>query len=129
MVYRKGTLLIPTGPVHHLHIVMNDPVFSPEYGDQRVLIVNISSIYPDRYHDPACVLDGGCHPFVVRPSYVYYRQALVSSVPLLGERIEMGEIRAHHAVNDDVYGLVRQGFDLSPHVAPKIKRFMRHHGI
>ena len=55
-VFRKGTLLIPTGGTKHLHIVMNDPAYSPEFGDERVLIVNISTIKPDVPYDKTCEL-------------------------------------------------------------------------
>lgn len=129
MVYRKGTLLIPTGPANHLHIVMNDPVFSPEHGDDRVLIVNISSIYPDRKFDDTCLLEAQCHPFISRPSYIYYRHALISAVPRLANEIEAGNILARQAVNDAVFSKVRLGFDISKHVTPAIKRFIKHHGI
>lgn len=129
MVYRKGTLLIPTGPVHHLHIVMNDPVFSPEHGDERSLIVNISSADPGVKLDDACLLDAGCHPFIIRQSYVYYRHALISAAPRLAQEIDAGNILARPAVNDDVFVMVRRGFDTSRFVAPKIKRFLKQHGI
>ena len=125
MIYRKGTLLIPTGPVRHLHIVMNDPVFSPEHNDERVLVVNISSVIEGRFYDSTCVLQAGCHPFVLHPSYVYYKEAVVSSVPLISQRMEMGEISAEQCIDEDLYGLVRAGFDVSRFVTPNIKRFIK----
>lgn len=129
MVYKKGTLLIPTGPSHHLHIVMNDPVFSPEHGDERALIVNISTVYPDRHYDDACLLNAGCHPFITRQSYVYYKCAVISEAPRLTAAIEAGNIVAKPAVNDEVFNLVRLGFDNSRFVLPKIRRFLKYHQI
>ncbi len=118
-----------SGPVHHLHIVMNDPVFSPEHGDERVLMVNISSVNPDRRYDIACILDPGCHPFIDRQSYVYYKEAAVFAVPKLVSHIEMGRIIARPAINDEVFNLVRGAFDTYLHVKPKIMRFLKNHGI
>lgn len=128
-VFRKGTLLIPTGPVKHLHIIMNDPVYTPEFGDERVLVVNISTIRPDCMYDDSCVLTPGCHPFVRNPSYVYYREAVVSLAPRIIEKIEMGEIDPHQPVDEDLYLQVLEGFSVSPHVKPKIKRFLKQHVV
>lgn len=127
LVFRKGTLLIPTGPVKHLHIVMNDPVFSPEYGDMRVLIVNISSIKPDTPYDNACTLSAGIHPFIRQPSYVYYKEAVVSLVPRIEEKIGLGEYDIKQPVDEPLYDQVLAGFATSRHAPPKIKRFIKAH--
>lgn len=128
-VFRKGTLLIPTGPVKHLHVVMNDPVYSPEHRDERVLVVNISSIKDDCTYDDSCVLKPGCHPFVKQPSYVYYRDAAALVVPRIIEKVELGEFDLHHPVDQDLYLRVLNGFNTSKHVKPKIKRFLKQHVI
>lgn len=44
------------------------------------LMVNITTIYPDFAHDPACVLKGGCLPFVPHDSYIFYHQASVKTL-------------------------------------------------
>ena len=55
--YRKGTVLAPTGPCNHLHVICNDPVYYPVNDCYCVLVVNISSIKDGVPHDPSCVLD------------------------------------------------------------------------
>lgn|SRR5690554_2074173 len=128
-LFRRGTLLILTGPVDHLHIVMNDPVYWPERGAEMVLIVNISSIKEGIYHDPSCVLQPGCHPFVRVPSWTRYKDALISDAGRLGEKVDEGECRPMDPVSWGVYEAVRAGFDVSRHVTGSIKRFLRQNDI
>ncbi|RMP24919.1 hypothetical protein ALQ25_101756 [Pseudomonas coronafaciens pv. atropurpurea] len=127
--FRKGTLLILTGPVPHFHIVMNDPVFSGEHGKNCVLVVNISSVKPNIYHDPTCVLDVGCHDFVKRPSWVVYEGATVMDVARIDSQILTRDISTDDPVTEAVFAQVRMGFDGSPQVKPKIRRFLRIHEI
>lgn len=127
--FRKGTLLILTGPVKHFHIVMNDPVFSHEHGKDTVLVVNITTLHPNVYHDPSCVLLAGCHPFVRHPSWVVYGEATVMSTLRIDEQVALNEIQTHVPASATVFTQVRAGFDCSPHLLPKIKRYLKTHGI
>lgn len=128
-LFQQGTLFILTGPVHHLHVVMNDPVFCNEIGDMSVLVVNISSVQNGAFHDPACILQPGCHPFITRASWVVYRGATVLKVPRLEAKIASGDVRPDNPVTKLVYDQVRLGFDSSDLVAAKIERYLRRHGI
>ncbi|WP_208101589.1 hypothetical protein [Pseudomonas koreensis] len=94
-----------------------------------VLVVNISSIKPSAFFDPACVLQSGCHPFVTQDSWVVYRGATVLKVPRLEAKIAAGDVRPDHPVTQQVYNQVRLGFDASDLVAAKISRYLRRHGI
>lgn len=73
-----STLLIPSGPKHHLFIVLTKPC---RLG--RVSMVNITSVIPGTTYDQTCVLQPGEHNFIRRLSYVYYRKARVESVATL----------------------------------------------
>jgi hypothetical protein len=66
----RGTLLIPSGPGHHLFVVMTKKCSSGCH-----LILNITSIKAGKFHDPACVFAGGEHPLITQPCYVYYKMA------------------------------------------------------
>lgn len=57
---------------NHLRIVISDP--DPEY---NVLVVGVSSQKEGIFHDPACELNKGDHPFIKKPSYISYRHAQV----------------------------------------------------
>lgn len=128
-VFQQGTLFIITGPVPHLHVVMNDPVHCGEIHEMSVLVVNFSSVQQGAFHDPACVLEPGCHPFINRKSWVVYRGATVLKVPRLETQIIAGEVRPDAPVSRIVYDQVRAGFDLSDLVSPRISRYLRKHGI
>lgn len=128
-VFRQGTLLILSGPVNHLHVVMNDPIFSHEHGYDGVLTVNITSLKQGLYHDPACVLAPGCHRFVNRDSWVVYEHAVVMDAARLDGKVDSGEVTPHDLMAVEIFNQVRAGFDVSRHVKQKIKRFLRNHGI
>jgi hypothetical protein len=129
IAFKKGTLLILTGPVPHFHIVMNDPVFSGEHGKDTVLVVNISSVKPHTYHDPSCVLHPGCHAFVRHPSWVVYEGATVMDTARIDEKVASLDITTHEPASDDLFEQVRLGFDCSPHLKPKIRRYLKIHNI
>ncbi|WP_341707748.1 hypothetical protein [Halopseudomonas sp.] len=108
---------------------MNDPVHCPILGAPAVLLVNVSTVRPPQYYDPACVLQPGCHPFVINSSWVVYKEAVVSNVARLDGGLVSGVIHAHDPVSQAVYSQVRSGFDVSIHVTVKIKRFIKSHNI
>ena len=128
-ILRKGTLLILSGPANHLHIVMNDPIYSHEHGYEGVLAVNISSVKAGIYHDTSCILTTACHPFVRWDSGVVYKEAAVFDASRLDLKVDAGEIVTHAAVSDDVYERVRGGFDISRHLPRKISRFLRQNSL
>lgn len=128
-IFQRGTLFILTGPVEHLHVVMNDPVHCGEINAMSVLVVNFSSVQQGAFHDSACVLQPGCHPFITRESWVVYKGATVLKVPRLEAQIIAGDVRPDNPVSQLVYDKVRAGFDVSDLVTPKISRYLRIHGF
>ena len=54
----------------HLHVVITNKCV-----DNSFLFVSITTIYPDKSHDSACVFSGGEHDFIEHPSYVDYSKA------------------------------------------------------
>ena len=121
---RKATLFIPTGPVDHLHVVMNDAAFWPEAGYESVLVVNFCSIKAGVPHDATCELDKGAHRFITHPTFVDYRHAGVLNATKLLTGIANGELRASDPIGDALYERILQGFGTSPAVTPKLKRFI-----
>lgn len=67
---KMESLLVPSGPQDklHLHVILTD-----RCADGQHLLAPISSINPQKAHDPACILGAGEHPFLDHPSYVLYR--------------------------------------------------------
>lgn len=128
-VFQRGTLFILTGRCEHLHVVMNDPVHCGELNDMSVLVVNFSTVQQGSYHDPACIVQAGCHPFITHQSYVHYRFATLLRVPRLEAKIQIGEVRQGATLNSLIYDQVRAGFEVSDMVLPKISRYLRRHEI
>lgn len=121
---RKGTLLIPTGPCHHLHVICNDPVFYPVLTKECFLAVNFSSIEPCIDCDTTCILHPGDHPFIKQESYVYYRKADIFGATTTSRLIVEGEIVAHTPCSDAVFEKILAGFLRSREVRPKIKTYL-----
>ncbi|HBK35811.1 MAG TPA: hypothetical protein DDZ35_02630 [Halomonas sp.] len=125
--FRKGTLLILSGPVNHLHIVMNDPVYYPERGYHGVLLVNISTVRDGRKFDSTCLFHPGEHPFVIQQSYVVYSEAVVKNAEDISQFVNMGEFTPRAPISDHLYERTLAGFHSSPRVTPKIKRFIKNY--
>lgn len=121
--FRKASLLIPTGPCHHLHIICNDPVFYPAKVKDCVLAVNISSISTGIEYDASCVLTQGEHPFIKSPSYVYYRKADIFGANSISLNIANGSFTLHESFDDLIFEKILSGFAISNEVRPKIKKF------
>lgn len=104
-----ATLLIPSGPAgSHLFVVLCDPVVFPGYGSRAcVVLVNLSSVRPGIHHDPTCVLQPGCHPFVETESYVRYRDARIYGIVELIERVGQGLFVPHQPMAEAVYASIR----------------------
>ncbi|WP_202986249.1 hypothetical protein [Vibrio cholerae] len=119
----KGTILIPTGPVKHLHFVCCDPVFYPSYAKDSVLVVNISTVRMGLEHDETCILNVGDHPFVVQPSYVYYAEAQIAGCDTISRNVAAGTFNVHQPCSDETFRRILGGFSVSDYVTPKILKF------
>jgi hypothetical protein len=124
---RKGTVLIPTGRVKHLHFICNDPVFHAGLGRDCVLVVNISSVDEDEPYDQTCTLDVGDHPFVKHKSYVYYKEAEILVADNVTRSVAEGNFAVHEVCSDETFRRVIDGFDVSDEVRIKIHRFYEKH--
>lgn len=127
--YRKGTVLAPSGPVDHLHIICSDPIYSAEHGCDVVLVVNISSVPTAGPYDNSCVLRPGDHPFVRHQSYLVYSRAVLWRCPAITDKVGSGEYRTHEDLSESVMLRVIEGFNSSLHTAFKIVRFVQRHAL
>lgn len=121
--YRKGTVLAPSGPTNHLHVICNDPVYYPINDCYCILVVNISSVKPSVPHDPSCILQVGDHDFIKHPSYVVYAEAVIWRVDTVAKRHKEGEIVPHKDMSEATFARILSGFDVSEQVSPKNLRF------
>ncbi len=123
--YRKGTVLIPSGPSNHLHIICCDPVFYPRTASECVLVVNVSSIKQGIDYDRTCELRVGDHPFIVKPSYIYYRKADVFGSDNISRCVADGTFTVHQDCSSSTFERILAGFEVSEEVRPKVLKFYR----
>ncbi|PTP23814.1 hypothetical protein CWO07_22730 [Vibrio splendidus] len=124
---RKGTVLIPTGPVKHLHFICNDPVYHAGLDRECVLVVNITTADDDEDYDKTCILDVGDHPFVKHKSYVFYKESEILVADNITRNVAEGNFAVHDPCSDIAFKRVVDGFDISDEVRIKIHRFYEKH--
>lgn len=121
--HEGATLLMPSGNQgNHLFVLLNNPKTFPNYGPNPcVVLVNLSTIYPETPHDATCVLQAGCHRFVKRDSYVRYRSARIESAAQLSARVRQGLFSPHDPVSGELLDLIRNGLRASPFTKREFK--------
>lgn len=125
--FRRATLLVPSGPQQnqnqkHLFILLTDPVPTAA-GSKDVLLVGISSVRPGLFHDPACLLYPGDHPFLDRQSYVNYPRARIEDAQKLINGVKNGVFTPRDALAGEIFARVCHGLTESRHTSPKILEF------
>jgi hypothetical protein len=125
--YKKGTILVPSGGTNHLHIMCNDPIFDARFGEESVLVVNITFVKGKVVYDKSCILDKGDHPSIHHPSYVYYKESAVYQASSILSAVDSGEYIPKQDLLDDTFNRVLLGFEVTDETAYKITRFYERH--
>jgi hypothetical protein len=81
--YEMAGLLMPYNDAPHLFAVMNDPC-----PDGQCLVLMVTTLKAGRYHDPACLLNVGDHPFIRHPSWIAYRIAETPRAAHVGNMVD-----------------------------------------
>jgi hypothetical protein len=120
--YKKGTLLIPSGPSHdadrmHLHVICTDPDT-----DGKQLIVSICTKTNAPY-DSTCVLQKHEHTFLRHESYVLYRKANITDHAALINGVNANLFVPKDDVNGQVFLRITKGICASPQTSRKIKLY------
>lgn len=124
LVTRRATVLVPSGTedqpdLKHLFILLNDPV-----SDQRlVLMVSISTIRLNRFHDTCCLLGPGDHPFIRKDSFVLYSKARIESVRTLEEGVRRQLLVPKEPMDGAIFARICEGVLNSRHTPREIKLF------
>jgi hypothetical protein len=126
---KRATLLIPSGPEHdsdrnHLFILLTDGAGEP----CQSALVSISSVYQGKFCDKTCLLHPGDHPFVRRPSFVHYREAILLEIEKLVRGVNDGKLIPRDPLGTDVFARVCQGVMESRYTPHKVKMFYRQYG-
>lgn len=115
-----GTLLMPTGIEKHFFVIATAPC--PE---NRVALVNISTVHAMKHHDSTCVLDVGDHEFIKRKSYVYYARARIEPAGGLIRGVRAGTFIPRQSVSAATLERICDGFLESDEVPQIIARYVR----
>ena len=119
-----GTLLIPSGPADHLFVIVIKSSDFDGYAQSQCISVNISSIKDGMYHDEACVLKAGCHPFINHDSYVLYSHARIDSENHLINQVNSGRMVPKESVSGELLEKIIQGLKDSTHTKRYIKELL-----
>jgi hypothetical protein len=112
-------ILVPSGPNNgqqHLFIILNNPAVFKGYGSMdHCVFVGISSIRASVPYDATYVLAPGDHPFVQRPSYIYYKGVRIEPAQQIDRLIAQKYFTLHATpfTQTQVFA-VRAGFKTSP---------------
>jgi hypothetical protein len=116
----KKSLLIPSGSEMHLYVTI-----TAKCNNNQHLLIPISSIKPNRYFDPTCVITSGEHRFINRQSYVEYRFADVKHEQHITTCADRMYYVPHDNVSDVLFSKMISGIDLSPHIKNYVKEYFR----
>jgi hypothetical protein len=97
------TFLVSLAADEHLWMIISEPAADPE----RVLVVNFSTWKP--YHDQACVLNPGDHPFLTRRTCVNYPEARVASDAILEKLLAAKQIFPRQPLPAALLQQIREG--------------------
>ena len=111
---KKGTLLKLSGNKEHLFVILTE-----ECSEKYHLLVNFSSIHDNVYHDDACVVNSGEHPFIKHPSYIEYRLAETVKASHLAKC----NFTQKEPVSDELFKRICDGLILSRHASKRIKKY------
>lgn len=124
---RKGTLLIPSGPISapakkHLFVVLNDP-----YGeDELVLLASFSTYKTEIFCDDTCVIEGHGkeHPFLVVQSFVRYQKLRIEPAAKLVAGVSAKLMTPSFPLSEALFERVCAGVHASPYSALKFQKFL-----
>ena len=119
-----GTFLVPSGPGKHLYIIMNAAC-----ADGMHIMYSVSSIKDGQAYDDTCMFKGGEHEFIVRPSYVYYRNPEQRSATTIVLCVERGLYVPKADLAQEHFDRIRAGIAKSPFTKPWAEKYCRENGI
>nr|WP_325251366.1 hypothetical protein [Amylibacter sp.] len=115
-VEQGETFLIPSGPAEYMHLCI---VCTNNSGTPDIrLLVTITSIKEGKYHDPACLLNEGDHPFIKKPSFVSYRHCDQRSASKIRACIDNGTFISKAPLDANTLNRIIDGFQISEQTPP-----------
>lgn len=130
-VKRKITILKPTdygknNHFKHLYIILNDPCLDLITGHKdMVLSVNCSSIKENQFYDEACILEKGCHEFITKDSFIFYKHTRIDPAIIIQTGIEANQFITKEIIDDNLYRNIIKGLFESKFTERKYKAFLK----
>jgi len=121
IVAKKATLLVPSGPGEngqHLYVIVTNPC-----AEQQCLMVTMSSIKEGRFHDPACILAAGEHPFITKPSFIDYRLSWQVRCDHVVKCVDGWVYTSKTDVTDELFGKICGGIPASDFMPVRLYRY------
>lgn len=115
------TFLFPlnlNNKIPHLWIVITEPNDRAE-----CLIVSITTLRYDK--DQTVILNRADHPFIEKPSVVYYQDIQLTTTAKIEAQLRCGIAAPMDNCSGDLLQIVQQGLCASQYTAPKHLRFYR----
>jgi hypothetical protein len=111
-VKMRGTLLIPSGPDNHLHVIVTEEC------DNCHLLVGFSSIKQDIFCDHTCIVKGGEHKSLPHDSYAIYKYIVQKPNSTIIHCVNKGLFIPKNDMDESLFHRVCTGLKKSP-FAPK----------
>jgi len=113
----------------HLWIVISDPSFD----NNSVVIVNVTSWREQEQatilNDASCIIEAGEHPFIDKKSYIYYRNAKLTSGDALQNALAGGVLVADEDCSPQLLEKILLGAANSQHTPIKIIGILQKQGL
>jgi hypothetical protein len=105
----------PGHETEHLWVLITNP----DPATHEAIMVNVTTQRP--HSDTTTILNAGDHPFVQKPSVIFYADARVVDTRLLDAAVQRGAYAGHAAFQPAVIARIQAGVTASPFMAKKIK--------
>lgn len=106
-------MLIRSGPGMHLYVIVTNRCRSGAH-----LLLSVSSVYENRHHDPACLIEAGEHEFINRQSYIVYSKPEQRPAGLITKLISSGAYERRDDVTHDLLARICVGVHASEFSRP-----------
>ena len=105
----------PGHDTEHLWVLLT----SPHPQTREAIMVNVTTQRP--HSDTTTILNAGDHPFVQKPSVIFYADARIVDTRLLDAALQRGAYRGHATFSAEVIVRMQAGVSVSPFTPKKIK--------
>jgi hypothetical protein len=105
----------PGQETEHLWVLIT----KPDPATHEALMVNLTTKRP--HSDTTTILNVGEHPFVQKPSVIFYADARIVDTRLLDAAVQRGACRMHAPFQPPVIARIQAGISASPLTPRRIK--------